>query len=103
MHLGQDPESDDWAQQLLQIGVTDGDIVLMLLYNLDPLHGLCNGTWLRLLRATQRVLECCVLTENGDGNVVLIPRIALDIGPSDSAVPFRRFQFPVHLVYVIKD
>ena len=28
MCLGQGPESDDWAQQLLHIGVTDGDIVL---------------------------------------------------------------------------
>ena len=206
MCLGQDPESDDWAQQLLHIGVTDGDIVLpqhmhcgdtmdsliqalysqllaqnqnlpdryfldrtilcprndqvheintsildsvapqekttylsadtisdaeyeyiqpevlhtinpsgfplhklelkigaplMLLRNLDPLQGLCNCTRLRLLRSTQRVLECRVLTENGDGNVVLIPRMALDSGLEDSPVPFRRFQFPVHLVYAM--
>ena len=25
MHPGQDPDSDEWAQQLLHIGVTDGD------------------------------------------------------------------------------
>ena len=74
---------------------------LMLLCNLDPLQGLCDGTQLRLLRSTQRVLECHVLTENGDGNVVLIPRMALDSGLEDSPVPFRRFQFPVYLVYAM--
>ena len=31
---------------------------LMLLRNLDPIHGLYNGTQLRLLRSTQCVLEC---------------------------------------------
>ena len=206
MRLGQDPESDAWAQQLLHIGVTDGEIVLpehmrcgdtmaslinalysqllaqdqqpsdryfldrtilsarnvevneinasilssvapqqadtylsadsvtdpeydyippeilhtfspsgfplhklelkngaplMLLRNLDPLHGLYNGTRLRLLRSTRRILECHVLNENGDGDVVFIPRMALDSGLEDSPVPFRRLQFPVRLAYAM--
>ena len=61
----------------------------MLLRNLDPLHGLYNGTQLRLLRSTRRILEYCVLNENGDGDVVFIPRMALDSGLEDSPVPFR--------------
>ena len=206
MHLGQDPESDDWTQQLLHIGVTDGDVVLpdhmhcgdsmeslinaiysqllarnqvlpdqyfldhtipaprnvqvhelnstilnsvapqekmtylsadsvtdreydyiqpevlhtfnpsgfplhqlelkngaplMLLRNLDPVHGLYNGTRLRLIRSTRRILECRVLGANGHDNVVFIPRIALDSGLEDSPVPFRRLQFPVHLAYAM--
>ena len=28
MHPGQNPDSDEWAQQLLHIGVTDGDLQL---------------------------------------------------------------------------
>jgi hypothetical protein len=36
---------------------------LMLLRNLDPLHGLYNETWLRLLRSTRQILECRVLNE----------------------------------------
>ena len=74
---------------------------LMLLRNLDPLCGLCNGTWLKLIRSTQRILECCILTENGDGEVVFIPQMGLDTGMEDSPIPFKRFQFPVHLVYAM--
>ena len=73
----------------------------MLLRNLDPLHGLYNGTRLRLLRSTRRILECHVLNENGDGDVVFIPRMALDSGLEDSPVPFRRLQFPVQLAYAM--
>jgi ATP-dependent exoDNAse (exonuclease V) alpha subunit len=74
---------------------------LMLLRNLDPIHGLYNGTRLRLIRSTPRILECRVLKEGGNGEVVLIPRIALDSGLEDSPVPFRRLQFPVHLAYAM--
>jgi hypothetical protein len=28
MHLGQDPECDHWAQRLLEIGITDGEVEL---------------------------------------------------------------------------
>ena len=73
----------------------------MLLYNLDPIHGLYNGTWLRLIRSTQQVLECCILGRDGGDNVVLIPHIALDSGLEDLPVPFWQFQFPVHLAYAM--
>ena len=76
----------------------------MLLCNLEPIHGLYNGTCLRLIRSTCRILKCHVL--NGDGgnnanNVVLIPRLTLDSGLKDSPVPFHCFQFPVHLAYAM--
>ncbi|KIO01662.1 hypothetical protein M404DRAFT_149372 [Pisolithus tinctorius Marx 270] len=73
----------------------------MLLHNLDPIHGLYNGTRLRLVRSTHRILECRVLKEDGEEDVVLIPRVALDTGLEDSPVPFRRMQFPVHLAYAM--
>jgi hypothetical protein len=45
MCLGQDPESDAWAQQLLHtIGVTDGEIVL-------PEHMCCGDTMASLINA----------------------------------------------------
>ena len=80
------------------------DAPLMLLHNLDPIHGLYNGTCLRLIRSTCKILECHVL--NGDGgnnanNVVLISRLTLDSGLEDSPVPFCHFQFPVHLAYAM--
>ena len=72
----------------------------MLLCNLDPIHGLYNGIWLRLIRSTQQVLEHCIL-DRDDHNVVLIPRMALDSDLSDSPVPFWQLQFPVHLAYAV--
>ena len=74
---------------------------LILLCNLDSIHGLFNGTRLRLIRSTSRILECCVLKESDDGDVVLIPRIALDSGLEDFPVPFCCLQFPVHLAYAM--
>lgn len=77
---------------------------LMLLRNLDPIHGLYNGTRLRLLRSTRRVLECRILSEDeneDDNNVVLIPRMALNSSLGDSPVPFCRLQFPVRLAYAM--
>ena len=74
---------------------------LMLLHNLDPTHGLCNGTHLRPLRSTCQILEYNVLSENGANNVVFIPHMALDSGVEDSPAPFRHLQFPVHLAYAM--
>ena len=59
---------------------------LMLLCNLDPIHGLYNETQLRLIRFTWQVLE--YLDRDGGDNVVLIPQIALDSGLEDLPVPF---------------
>ena len=73
----------------------------MLLWNLDPRNGLCNGTCLRLLRSTHHILECRVLGGDDASGVVFILHIALDAGLSDSPVPFRCLQFPVHLTYAM--
>ena len=36
---------------------------LMLVRNIDPNHGLYNGTCMIVMRSTQRVLQCCVAKE----------------------------------------
>ena len=51
---------------------------LMLLCNLDPSNGLCNGTYLILTRFKPHVLECRIISGVGSGNTVLIPRISLE-------------------------
>ena len=74
----------------------------MLLHNLDLVHGLYNGTCLKLIRSTRQILECHVLSEEGNANannVVFIPCMALDSGVEYSPVPFCCLQFPVHLAY----
>ena len=75
---------------------------LMLLRNLDPSIGLCNGTRMRLIRMKCHVLECCILGCRFKGNKVFIPRISLE--PSDQELPgfkLRRHQFPVWLAFAM--
>ena len=68
---------------------------IMLLRNLDPKNGHCNGTRYILASVTDRLLEARVLGGEHAGSVLLIPRILLT--PSDTKLPFklRRHQFPI--------
>jgi hypothetical protein len=72
---------------------------LMLLRNLDPSNGLCNGTRMILLRVRQRVLECRIL--GGDGKTVFLPRMAMEPKAEDLHIPLRRRQFPVRLAFAM--
>jgi hypothetical protein len=74
---------------------------LMLLRNLDPANGLCNGTRLILLRIRPRVLECHVMGGKHHGQNAFIPRISLE--PSNEQLPLklRRHQFPVRLAFAM--
>jgi hypothetical protein len=74
---------------------------LMILRNLDPPNGVCNGTRAILLQVGTRTLKVQILKKGGGGGIALIPR--LDITPSDTALPFifKRHQFPVRLAYAM--
>ena len=50
---------------------------IMLLRNIAPADGLCNGTRLMVVRTTSRVIEAQILTGEKSGNLVFIPRISL--------------------------
>src|SRR6202167_3833817 len=72
---------------------------LMLLRNLDPSNGLCNGTRMILLRIKPRVLECRIL--GGDGKTVFIPRMSIEPSEGDIHIPLSRRQFPVRLAFAM--
>ena len=76
---------------------------VMLLRNLDPSKGLCNGTRLRIIEIRPRVLKCRVMS--GDrrfsGRVVFVPRITLQPSAEDLHIPLQRPQFPVHLAFAM--
>jgi hypothetical protein len=76
-------------------------VPLMLLRNLDQRQGLCNGTRLRLVRMTVRVLEVRIISGPCVGNIAFIPRII--ISPSEGELPFvlQRRQFPVRLAFAM--
>jgi hypothetical protein len=73
---------------------------LMLLRNLDPTQGLCNGTRLILVAIKPRVLECRILGGKFAGKTVFIPRTTMD-NTSDESLPLSRHQFPVQLAFVM--
>lgn len=75
---------------------------LILLRNLAPAQGLCNGTRLILQQATGRVLEVKILGGQHNGEIAFIPRIAL-IPSTQPGMTFRlrRRQFPVRLAFAL--
>ena len=75
---------------------------VILLRNLTPCTGLCNGTRLRVACISQRVVQCEILGGKYAGNMVIIPRIPLS--PSSTAdlpFEFRRTQFPLRLAFAM--
>ena len=75
---------------------------VMLLRNLNPQAGLCNGTRLYVLRIKQRILECEILSSRHAGAVVLIPKIHLYPHELNAyGVRFCRTQFPLRLAFAM--
>ncbi|PIA53073.1 hypothetical protein AQUCO_01000741v1 [Aquilegia coerulea] len=74
---------------------------IMLLRNIQPRDGLCNGTCLKVIQFGTRVIEARILTGSHVNDRVFIPRITLE--PSDSETPFKmsRRQFPVRLAFAM--
>ena len=75
---------------------------LILLRNLAPARGLCNGTRLILQHATGRVLEVKILGGEHNGEIAFIPRISL-IPSTQPGMTFRLCcrQFPVRLAVAL--
>ena len=83
--------------------VLKSGIPIILLRNLNPYRGLCNGTRLIVMHVIQggRVLQAKIIGGIHRDNIVLIPRIALQ--PKDGEFPFdwRRRQFPVRICFAM--
>ena len=74
---------------------------LILLCNLDPGNGLCNGTRMILIHAYRRILEVIIMGGDHHGQKAFIPRIILK--PTSHLYPFtfKCHQFPVHLPFAM--
>jgi hypothetical protein len=74
---------------------------VILLRNLQPKRGLCNGTRLIIKSMHDKVLDCEIITGPKAGNREFIPKLWLT--PSDTGlnVAFKRYQFPVRVSYAM--
>ncbi len=74
-------------------------IPIILLRNLNPSEGLCNGTRLICRGFQSKVIDAEIITGSHMGKRVFIPRITLT--PSETKLPFilNRRQFPIRVAF----
>ena len=73
----------------------------MLLHNIDPSNGLCNGTCMVLLEVRTMVLRCHVLGGDNAGKVAFIPSMTLEPSAESLPIELSCCQFPVHLAFAM--
>ncbi|ETV75935.1 hypothetical protein H257_09895 [Aphanomyces astaci] len=73
---------------------------VMLLRNICPSQGLCNGTRLRVVKVSTKCIEATIMGGAFDNKRVFVPRITLVDKGSQTNLPFKlkRRQFPVKLL-----
>jgi len=75
---------------------------VILLRNLDPHHGLCNGTRLIVKAFEDNAIDCEIVNGQHAENRVFIPRIPLSPSEDISLLfKFKRKQFPVRLSFAM--
>lgn len=72
---------------------------VLLMRNIDPEMGLCNGTRLRISRLRPHCIETEILHGAFKGSVVFIPRITLTSNEVDMPFQLRRKQFPLQVAF----
>jgi hypothetical protein len=99
----------EYLRSLQPAGLPAGEIhlkqgcPLLLLRNLAPRQGLCNGTRMILRHAGERVLEVQIIGGEHHGSIAFIPRITLTPSSSSTDLSFtlQRRQFPVRLAFAM--
>ena len=73
--------------------------VIMLLRNLNPKKGLCNGTRLLVVDLQRHIIEAKILTGNNANEITFLPRIIMQPIDQELIFQMRRVQFPVRLAF----
>jgi len=74
---------------------------VIILKNLDPGNGVCNGSRVIVTQCRSRVLEVELLTGDHKGKRVFIPRISNTPTKEQVAFKFIRKQFPIRVCFVM--
>jgi ATP-dependent DNA helicase PIF1 len=76
-------------------------IPVILLKNLNPALGLCNGTRLQVQHITQRLLTVKIPNGSNEGDITHIPRIDLIESSGDLPFHLKRRQFPIKVAFAM--
>ena len=75
---------------------------LILMRNLSPSNGLCNGSRMVVINMSERVLQVQLIGGDHNGELALIPRISLiPTSTPNFTFKIKRCQFPVRLAFAI--
>ncbi|KAJ6935238.1 DNA helicase [Populus alba x Populus x berolinensis] len=74
---------------------------IMLLRNLNPSAGLCNGTRLIVTQLAERIIEAQIITGSNIGDRVFIPRIVFPVNDKKCPFTIKRRQFPIRPCYAM--
>ncbi|CAN1178192.1 ATP-dependent DNA helicase PIF1 [Linum perenne] len=74
---------------------------VMILRNINPALGLCNGTRIFITKLCQHVLKGVVIGGFSEGTLVAIPMIVLDVTEHRRPFTLCRRQFPVRTCYAM--
>ena len=84
-----------------KLNLKEGSIV-MLLRNLNPLKGLCNGTRLIIKKIRTNILEVEIISSGKfRGEIYFLPKITLSTKGTDLPFILNRFQYPVRLSFAM--
>lgn len=74
---------------------------VMILRNIDPTEGLCNGTRLQITQLGIHIIAAKFITGTRVGEKVFLHRLLIE--PSDASLPFkmRRRQFPLKVAFAM--
>lgn len=75
--------------------------IIMLIRNLDPSEGHCNGTRYVVRNLNRHTIEADIATGAYKGKKLLIPRLKFNSDENRCAFQFSRVQFPVRLAFGI--
>ena len=74
---------------------------IIILRNISPSRGLCNGTRLKILQLLPSLIEGIILNGSCTGNSVFIPRIQLNLNRARLPFTLCRRQFPVQIAFAM--